>query len=95
MRDSKEVAIRREDHAECVVFTRHKRDDGDTWYEINVEDSYCGGRSYSCLFGRIKRAWKAFLASPIYYSGICVNDAFRIKRFLVECLDIVNEEIGV
>lgn len=95
MKDTKEVSIRCEDHAECAVFTQYKWDDGDTWYEVTIEDSYCGDSGYTGLLGRFKRAWKAFWARPVYYSSVCVDSPYRMKQFLVDCLDIVNEEIGV
>lgn len=88
---TKEVTIQCEDCAERVVFMRHCWNDGDVDYEINIEDSYCGGGEYTGVWGRLKRAWKAFWAKPVYYSGIYVEDPERVKKFLKDCLALMEE----
>ena len=88
--ESKSLYIKCDDRAETVVFTKYIYKDGDVDYEINVEDSYCGG-DYMGISGRFKRAWKAFWAKPICYTGIYVEDENRIRKFLEDCLILVKE----
>jgi hypothetical protein len=98
MTNSKEIYLRCEDRAETVVFSKHNWDyekDGiyhtvGTDYEFTIEDSYCGG-DYMGIKGRLKRAWKAFWAKPIYYTGIYCEDKKRMKKFLEDCLDLMEE----
>lgn len=87
--ESKSLYIKCDDSAETVVFTKYIYKDGDVDYEINVEDSYCGG-DYMGISGRFKRAWKAFWAKPICYTGIYVEDESRIRKFLEDCLNLMN-----
>ena len=89
MRNIKTAQIRCDDNSEAVCFHVYSWDDGDTWYEINVEDSYCNG-DYVGIKGRFKRAWHAFWAKPICYSGICVTNGERVRYFLNECLSLVD-----
>jgi hypothetical protein len=88
--NTKNIYLRCEDNAETVVFSRYNWTDGDTDYEINVEDSYCGG-DYMGIKGRFKRAWKAFWAKPVYYTGVFCSDKERMKKFLRDCLDLMEE----
>ena len=90
----KEVAIQCEDGAERVVFMKRVWGDGDVDYELNFEDAYCGG-GYTGIFGRLKRAWHAFRTKPIYYSGIYIEEPQRVRRFLEDCLKLMDDEIGV
>lgn len=85
---SKSLYIRCDDRAETVVFTKYSYD-GDADYEITIEDSYCSG-DYMGISGRLKRAWKAFWAKPIYHTGIYVGDEDRIRKFLEDCLNLVQ-----
>lgn len=85
----KNVYIRCDDNAETAVFT--KVDVGlCTYYELAIEDSYCGRGDCMGIKGRFKRAWHAFWAKPIYYSGICCEDDGRMKKFLEDCLRVVG-----
>ena len=84
------VDIRCDDRAEVAVLMRSDWDDGDVWYELNIEDSYCGGRSN--IANRFKRAWCAFWDKPIYYSGIFVSDGARMKEFLTDCVALVDSD---
>lgn len=86
---SKSLYLRCDDKAETVVFTKYTGKDGDTDYEVTIEDSYCGG-DYMGISGRFKRAWKAFWAKPIYHTGIYVQDESRIRKFLEDCLDLMK-----
>ena len=94
---TKEVTIQCEDCAERVVFMQHNWEymhDGDVDYEICIEDCYCGGEDRG-FFGRLKRSWRAFWAKPVYYSGIYVEDPERVRKFLCDCLALMDDEIGV
>lgn len=86
----KNVTLRCNDGAEAVVFTRYDYKYGYTTYDISVEDSYIGG-DYKGLFGRIKRAWKAFVGKPVVYTGIYCEDKDKMKRFLTDCLVMIDE----
>lgn len=88
--NNKNVYFRCNDNAEMAVFTKYDWSDGDTDYEFTIEDSYCGG-DYMGIKGRFKRAWKAFWAKPIYYTGVYSDDAERVKKFLNDCLDLMKE----
>lgn len=84
------VIFRCKDHAEALVFSKHEYEDFDVDYEINLEDSYCGG-DYMGIKGRFKRAWHAFWAKPIYYSGVYTDSAKDIKKWLTDCLALLEE----
>lgn len=88
--NSKNIYFRCDDNAEMVVFCRHDWAN-ETDYEFTIEDSYCGG-DYRGIKGRFKRAWKAFWAKPIYYTGVYCEDKERMKKFLKDCLDLLEEE---
>ena len=84
------VYFRCDDNGEMVCFTRHDFGDGDIDYEFAIEDSYCGG-DYMGIKGRFKRAWMAFWAKPIYYTGVYSSDKARMKMFLEDCLYVIGE----
>ena len=88
---SKDIYLRCDDHAECVVFSKHNFEDDDIDYEITIEDSYCGG-DYMGIKGRFRRAWKAFWARPICYNGIYCQDGNRMRKFLEDCLSLMDED---
>ena len=98
--DIKQITLRCDDKAEACVFARYdckpimKLTDGvvggDTNYEITIEDSYIGG-DYKGFFGRIKRAWKAFTDKPVVYTGIYCEDKDKMKKFLTDCLALIND----
>ena len=87
---TQQVQLRCDDNAEAVVFTKYSYDDLDTSYEINVEDSYIGG-DYKGFCGRLKRAWKAFTGKPVVYTGIYCEDKEKIKKFLTNCLELIEK----
>lgn len=87
--------IRCEDRAEKLILERTIWDDGDEMYEFSIVDDYIGGRGYHGLFGRLARAWHAFWDKPIYYAGVVVNKKERVREFLNECMEVLDEEIGV
>lgn len=90
MNNNKEIYLRCEDGAEMMVFTKYQHHDGDTDYDFTIQDSYCGG-DYMGIKGRFKRAWKAFWAEPIYYTGVYCQDQERAKKFLKDCLNLIEE----
>ena len=87
---SKEINMRCDCCAEMVSFIRHEWEHKDISYELNIEDAYCGG-DYMGIKGRFKRAWKAFLAKPIYYSGVYCEDGKRMRKFLEDCLSLMDD----
>lgn len=93
MHNSKQAVIRCDDNIEAVVFCRTNWVDTDgttSYYELNFEDNYCYDGNGIGLIRRLRRAWHAFRAKPVSYSGICCSDTERIKNFLTECLQIVD-----
>ena len=91
MKNCKEVYLRCTDHAETIQFTKFEWKDGSADYELNVLDSYCG-YDLMGIKNRFKRAWKAFWAKPVCYTGVYCDDKEKMKRFLSDCLYIVEEE---
>ena len=90
--EQERVYLRCDCGAEAAVFTKYEYEDGDTSYDISVEDDYLGG-DYKGFFGRIKRAWKAFIDKPIVYSGIFCEDKEKMRKFLTDCLTLVDTGI--
>lgn len=97
----KQIVLRCEDGQEAVVFSKYtfksimkladgevKLDDG---YEIMVEDNYVGG-DYKGFFGRIRRAWRAFTSKPVIYTGIYCEDKEKVRKFLTDCLELIDEQ---
>lgn len=94
------VTLRCDDGAEAVVFTKYTHstvyiredivDSDSISYEISVEDDYIGG-DYKGFFGRIKRAWRAFTDKPVVYTGIYCEDKDKMRKFLCNCLDLIDE----
>lgn len=85
-RELKTVEMRCDDGAENLVFTKYTYDNGESSYEVTLEDSYCALR-----VNRFKRAWRAFWAKPIYYSGIFKDDGTDVKKWLLDCLKCMEE----
>jgi hypothetical protein len=95
------ITLRCDDGVEACVFTKYSHKfisvhteeliNEDDSYEICIEDSYVGG-DYRGFFGRIKRAWKAFCAKPVCYTGIWCEDKESMQKFLQDCLDLMEEE---
>ena len=84
------VTIRCEDDMEAVVFHKYVYRDGEDSYEINVEDCYCGTNTKG-LFARLHRAWHAFKANPICWTGVFVKDKERMRTFLNDCLALLDD----
>lgn len=83
------VTLRCSDCQEAVVFHKYKYGWGETNFEIAVEDSYIGGE-YKGFFGRLKRAWKAFMDKPVTYTGIYCNDKEKMRKFLTDSLALLD-----
>lgn len=91
----KTAMIRCTDNAENLVFVKYICQDGDVWYEMNVEDAYCCGHEFEGFIGRVKRAWSAFIARPVSYAGIVVENRNQMRQFLTQCLALIDEEEDV
>ena len=89
----KQITLRCTDYAEACVFTKYVHNPIDTDYEITIEDSYTGG-DYSGFFGRLKRAWKAFIDKPVVYTGVYCEDKEKMKKFLIDCLELIDTDIA-
>ena len=87
----KTVSVRCRDGAEMVTLIQRLRSYGSIDYELNFEDAYCGG-DYRGIFGRFKRAWCAFWNKPICYTGLYFEGTPRIRKFLTDCLALVDEQ---
>ena len=87
----KQAIIRCNDGQEAAVFSRYDFDNSNSTYEMSFEDSYIGG-DYKGLFGRLKRAWKAFTGKPVIYTGIYCEDKESMKKFLADCISLVVED---
>ena len=86
---SKEINMRCDCCAEMATFFRHDWKHDDTSYELDISDAYCGG-DYMGIKGRFKRAWHAFWAKPIYYSGVYCEDGQRMRKFLEDCISLMD-----
>ena len=95
------VVLRCDDGAEACVFTKYNfrtmycnsnesgiKDEFN--YEICIEDDYVGGK-YKGFFGRIRRAWRAFWDKPVVYTGIYCENKDKMRKFLCDCLDLIDE----
>jgi hypothetical protein len=88
---TKTVTIRCEDNAEACVFTRYEFNNQLDDFDFAIEDSYVGSR-YSGFIGRLRRTWRAFWGKPVTYASVIVEDRERMKKFLTDCLALVEEE---
>ena len=91
--NTKNVMFKCDDDGELVVFTKTSYPNACADYELNFMDSYCGG-DYRGIAGRLKRAWKAFLAKPVCYTGVVTEDKARIKKFMQDCLNLIDEGVN-
>ena len=76
--------------AEMATLIRHNWKDGEVSCELSIEDAYCAG-DYMGIKGRFKRAWHAFWAKPVYYSAVYCEDINRMRKFLEDCLNLIDE----
>ena len=89
--NSKEVHIRCDCYSEMASFIRHDWKHETPNYELTIEDAYCGG-DYMGIKGRFKRAWNAFWGKPIYYTGVYCEDSHRMRKFLEDCLSLMDKD---
>lgn len=90
MENAKSIFLKCDCHAETAVFSTFKWDyDSSTDYELSIEDAYCCN-DYMGVKGRLKRAWKAFWAKPIVYNSIYIQDKERMRKFLQDCLELMD-----
>lgn len=82
------------DHAELLLFERIIWGENDECMEFSIMDSYVGKNQYQDLLGRFRRAWHVFFAKPICYAGIIVMEKERARKFLKECLAVLDTEVG-
>ena len=82
------------DHCGMLVFDRTIWAKDDELLEFSFMDSYIGRREYQGLFGRLRRAWHALVSKPLYYAGIVIVEKERARKFLEECLDILDTDAG-
>ena len=88
-KSDKHLFIKCDDRAETLVFTKYRFDK--SAYEISIEDDYCGHRGMG-IANRFKRAWCAFWAKPIVHNSVFIQDEKRIRKFLEDCIGLVDEE---
>ena len=97
----KKVSLRCEDGAEAVVFTKYFHNPilpngvkfgNEVDFGICIEDDYIGG-DYKGFFGRIKRAWRAFWDKPVVYTSVYCEDKSKIRKFLTDCVEVIDEEV--
>lgn len=95
------VSIRCDDHVEGVSFTVFSWDKLiigakeaglKDFYELNFEDAFVGDKLYRGLFGRIRRAWRAFCSKPVTYTGICIMDKEKMQKFFLDCLKAMEDD---
>ena len=91
MKDLKEVYLRCTDHAETAQFTKYEWEDGTADFEFNIMDAYCG-YDFMGIKNRFKRAWRAFWAKPICYTGVFCDDSERMRKFLTDCLNTMGSQ---
>lgn len=76
-----------EDGAEMLCMTIHKFEWDKTFNcSFDIMDSYT--KNY---VNRFKRAWHALTDTPLYYTGIYVDNIDRAEKFLKECLAKIEE----
>lgn len=88
---TKIVSIRCEDNLEVCAFTRYEYKNARPDFDISIADSFIG-YEYQGFFGRFRRAWRAFWDKPVVYTSVCCEDKEKMKKFLTDCLALVEEE---
>ena len=86
----KNIFLRCSDNAETAVFTKYNWLNSKSDYELSIEDAYCGGDMMG-IKGRFVRAWHAFWAKPICFTSVFCEDKERMKKFLRDCLDLIED----
>ena len=89
--NGKQITIRCNDGQEAAIFSRYDFNNLDSTYEISFEDSYIGG-DYRGFFGRLKRAWRAFIDKPVIYTSVYCEDKEKMRSFLTSCINLVIDD---
>lgn len=92
MDNAKSIFLKCDCHEETAVFTRFNwdfKEEEDVDYELSIEDAYCCN-DYMGIKNRFKRAWHAFWAKPICYNSVYIGDKERVKKFLEDCLELIE-----
>lgn len=79
-----------DDLAEMLVFNRIIMGDEHELAEFSIMDSSVVKNEFNGVLGRLRRGWRAFREQPIFYAQVVVSDSERAKRFLKECIDILD-----
>lgn len=90
--NSEQVQLRCDDKREAIVLSVNKYDGQIDDYELSFEDSYIHNK-YSGFIGRLKRAWRAFIDKPVYYTSIYTEDKNKIKQFFIDCIELIDKEV--
>lgn len=90
MKKRNRLILRCTDDMETLAFVQDIYYDGECYYDVSIEDSYCGG-DYKGILGRFKRAWRAFFAKPVIYTSVCPKEE-DLKKWLEDCLAVINEK---
>ena len=89
--NKKTVTLRCGCGAEAAVFSKYTfKNEVD--FDISIEDSYLGNCSTKGFFGRLKRAWKAFIDQPVCYASVYCENEDAMKAFLTDCLALLNSK---
>ena len=89
---SKNITLRCDCGCSVLVFTRYDYNNLDTSYDFSFEDSYINRSCYNGVFGRLKRAWKAFTGKPVVYANLFTDDEIKMRTFLNDCLSLMPRE---
>jgi len=75
----------------CCMFVveKTKWEDGDISYSITIQDSRYD-HNYNTAWGRIKRAAKALLGKPVYFSDVHLEGEERYKKLVGDMTDLMN-----
>lgn len=86
----KQVDLRCDCGLETLVFSRYwYGKDCKSDYSFIIQDSY-RGKNYRGFFGRFKRAWHAFKATPLIYNSVDTEDNEKVTVFLKQCLELMS-----
>jgi hypothetical protein len=66
-------------------------DDGDTTYNISVQDSRYD-HNYTTIWGRIKTAFTILFGKPVYYSDVYIGDPEKFHNFVAQLNDLCAED---
>ena len=78
----------------CCMFVieKTKWEDGDTNYNISVQDSRYD-HNCNTVWGRIKRACKALFGKPVYFSDVHIEDEGKFRSLVNEMSELLESDI--